>query len=100
MEALLYNENVQAMTSDEFIASVLSLKENLKAKTSSIRELKAIYFSINLDYIRLCEVSKQSSYFPSRSCDVSMKKCTCQAHYDSALEILVKRIDQVVESLK
>lgn len=100
MTPILIRDENEAMAKDEFIASMLSLKKNLEKEVSNLRELKAIYFGINLDYIRLCEVSKQMVYFPSRSCDLKMKKCTTQAHYREAIQIVSKRIDEVTESLR
>jgi len=96
---ILIREDKKAMSKDKFIASVLSLKKKLNREAISLRELKATYFGINLDYIRQCEVSKKMSYFPSRSCDLKMKKCTSEGDYISALGVVNQRIDEVVESL-
>jgi len=91
--------NTNAMKREKFISDLKNLRENLGNGTLTFRELKATYFSINLDYIRLCEVTKNGSYFPSRNCDVKMKACTEENQYNQTVKIVRNRIDEIIGSL-
>lgn len=91
--------NTNSMKRDKFISNLKSLKDELNDGSVTFRELKAIYFSINLDYIRLCEVTRNGSYFPSRNCDLKMRECTDELHFQTALNIALIRIDEIINSL-
>lgn len=91
--------STNAMKREKFISNLKNLRDELSEGDITFRELKATYFSINLDYIRLCEVTKNGSYFPSRNCDVKMKACTEDNHYDEMVKIVLSRIDEIIGSL-
>lgn len=89
----------RTMKSDEFISSLLVTKESLSDESTTLRELKAIYFTINLDYIRLCENINNGRYFSSRNCDRKIRHCIDKADFNIALEIVNQRIIEITESL-
>jgi|SRR5690554_688014 len=89
----------RTMKSDEFISSLLDLDETLDKGLTSLRELKAIYYTINLDYIRLCETIENRRYIPSRNCDLKIRQYSEDADLDIALKIVRQRIDEIINSL-
>lgn len=89
----------KAMLSDEFISSLLETKETLSDDSITLRELKAIYFTINLDYIRVCEKLNNGRYFSSRNCDLKIRKCNDDTDLGIALEIVSHRINEIIESI-
>lgn len=89
----------EVMRSDEFISSLLDTKETLSDDSATIRELKAIYFTINLDYIRVCETINNGRYFSSRNCDLKIRACDDEVDFNTALEIVYQRIDEIIDSL-
>ena len=89
----------KALMSHEFISSLLELKETLSDESITIRELKAIYFTINLDYIRLFEKINTGRYLSSRNYDLKMRQCNDDADFDSVYEIVNQRISEIIESL-
>ncbi len=92
-------KNNDAIKREKFISNLKNLREKLNDGDITFRELKATYFSINLDYIRLCEVTQNGSYFPSRNCDVKMKACTEETQFNQTLKIVRNRIDEIITSL-
>ena len=89
----------KVMTRDKLITSLSVLSAKLDGKTISFREVKALYFSLNLDYIRFCEVMRNGSYFPSKSCDARMRSCTDDSDFEQALTIVRSRINEIKNSL-
>lgn len=89
----------KTMRSDEFISSLLETKELLCDESTSLRELKAIYFTINLDYIRLCETINNGRYFSSRNCDLKIRSCNNETDFNTAKEIVHQRINEIIDSL-
>lgn len=90
----------KTIMSEEFISSLLETKETLSDQSTTLRELKAIYFTINLDYIRLCERINSGRYFSSRNCDIKIRRCNDKADFNTALEIVNQRIAEIIDSLK
>lgn len=88
------------MTRDKLIASLAKLSEKLDEDTLTIREVKALYFGLNLDYIKFCEVMRNGNYYPSKSCDARMKGCIDDSAYDEALSIVRSRMNEIVNSIK
>lgn len=89
----------KVMTRDKLITSLTELSAQLDEKSLTFREVKALYFSLNLDYIRLCEVLRNGSYFPSKSCDSHMRDCVDESDYERALSIVRIRINEISNSL-
>lgn len=89
----------KVMTRDKLIASLSELSAKLDDKTVTFREVKALYFSLNFEYIRFCEVMRNGNYFPSRSCDARMKNCTDDSDFEQALAIVKSRIDEITNSI-
>lgn len=89
----------KAMTRDKLMISLSVLKEKLEDESVTFREIKALYFSINFDYIRLCEVIKNGSYFPSKRCDILMRNCINESNRNEAMEIVKTRIQEISKSL-
>lgn len=88
------------MSRDKFIANIVQLKQDLNQTEKSIRELKSLYFSLNLDYIRQCESGMGQCYFPSRDCDSEMRLCNSDNEKETATRIIRRRIDQVLNSMR
>lgn len=88
------------MSRELFIANLIQLKMDLNTSGKSIRELKSLYFNINLDYIRQCEATYGDGYFPSRECDLKMRECLTDTDTEQAKRIIQKRIEQVLSTLK
>lgn len=88
------------MSREKFIANIMQLKQDLNQTERSIRELKSLYFSLNLDYIRQCESGMGQCYFPSRDCDSEMRMCNTDSEKETAAKIIHTRIDQVLRSLR
>lgn len=89
----------KAMTRDKLIASLSVLSDQLDDKTITFREVKALYFSLNLEYIRFCEVMRNGSYFPSKSCDARMRNCTDYYDFEQAVTIVRSRIAEIKNSI-
>lgn len=87
------------MKREKFISSLLEIKEALSDESTTLRELKAIYYTINLDYIRLCESINNGRYYSSRNCDKKIRGCIGKVDFDTALEIVNQRIIEITNSL-
>lgn len=90
----------KVMTHNNFLSSLSELYEKLESRSMTFREIKAVYFSLNLDYIRFCEIRKSGNYYPSKTCDGRLKNCTDDSDYEEALGILRSRINEITNSLK
>lgn len=93
-------KTMHRMSRQKFLTNLEQLKTDLEITDRSIRELKSLYFSLNLDYIRQCEENYGRGYLPSRECDKEMSKCNTDGETDRAVEIINHRINQVLSSLK
>ena len=89
----------KAWMTDEFINSLLELKNTLTDHSTTIRELKAIYFTINLDYIRICEKMNNGRYFSSRNCDIQLRKYNSETEFNAVLQLVNQRINEIIQSL-
>ncbi|NEN22485.1 hypothetical protein G3O08_03080 [Cryomorpha ignava] len=89
----------KVMTRDKLITSLSEHTAKLDNKSMTFREVKALYFSLNLEYIRFCEVMRSASYFPSKSCDARMKNCTDDSDFEKALAIVRSRINEITSSV-
>lgn len=88
------------MSREKFIANLIQLKLELTETKKSIRELKSLYFSLNLDYIRQCENNSEYGYHPSKDCDLKMREYHSDKDSPLAIQIINRRIEQVLGSFK
>lgn len=87
-------------TTQEFIVYLHNAKEDISSDAMNLRELKAIYFTINLDYIRLCEQINCLNYLSSQNSDILIKYCTTDEDLEEARGIVINRIDDLIRNLK
>lgn len=99
MNIVAVTKSRKVMTRDKLITSLSELSTKLDDKSITFREVKALYFSLNLEYIRFCEVMRNGSYFSSKSCDTRMKNCTDDSYFEQALAIVHSRINEIKNSV-
>lgn len=88
------------MTRDKLIACLAELKEKLNDESITLREIKALYFGLNLDYIKFCEAMRNGNYYPSKTCDAKMKDCNDNSAVAKALTVVKARIKEIETHMK